>query len=200
MTDLSLAIEALLFAKTEPLSRKRLAEFLKADPDELETALLVLKEKLAGRGIRLLEKGEEVMLGTAPEASGLVERMLKEEITRELGRAGLETIAIVLYQGPVTKSEIDFIRGVNSQYILRSLLIRGLVERIPNPGGRAAFYQSTFDLLRYLGVTTVSELPDYDSVKTSLNNFKVSTEKESAEEPIGGGEDNLKESQKENAD
>ena len=99
-----------------------------------------------------------------------------------MGRAGLETISIILYKAPVPKSEIDFIRGVNSQFILRNLLIRGLVERIPSSSGRGGAYRPTLDLLRYLGVTKVEELPDYESATAAIKNYKAGMEEEPAED------------------
>lgn len=176
MQNTDTILEALLFVKTEPISIKKLSELLKVDANEVAEAILALKEKLSGRGIRLIEKGDEIMLGTALEASGFIESVLKEEMSRDLGRAGLETISIILYKSPVTKNEIDFIRGVNSQFILRNLLVRGLVERIQNPNGRAALYQPTFDLLRFLGMEKIDDLPDYRKISESLKKSEVNVQ------------------------
>jgi segregation and condensation protein B len=180
-------LEALLFVKTEPISRKKLAELLKTDDEGVNEAVSALKEKLSGRGVQILENGNEVMLGTAPEASGLIEAILKEELNKDLGRAGLETVSIILYKGPVAKTEIDFIRGVNSQFILRNLLVRGLVERVPNPTGRSSMYQPTFELLRYMGISNINDLPDYKNVRDSLDNFRVTTEGEGVQGDENGG-------------
>lgn len=178
MKNLDTILEALLFVKTEPISRKKLAELLKTDERGVNEAIMSLKDKLSGRGVRILENGDEVMLGTAPEASELIEAILKEELSKDLGRAGLETVSIILYKSPILKTEIDFIRGVNSQFILRNLLVRGLVERIPNPNGRGSLYQPTFELLRFMGVANINDLPDYSTVRDSLNNFKASADAE----------------------
>lgn len=165
-------IESILFFKAEPLSVKKLAQILKTEEQEIITALQTLKEKLAGRGVALLEKDGEVMLGTAPEASGIIEELTKEELTRDLGRAGLETLSIVLYRGPITRSGIDYIRGVNSTFILRNLLIRGLVEKIPNPEDQRSFlYRPTFDLLSYLGIPRVEDLPEYQNTNEAIETF-----------------------------
>lgn len=165
-------LEAILFFKAEPLSIKKLAQILKADETEIKNALEILKEKLLGRGVTLVEKDDEVMLGTAPEASGIVEELSKEELSRNLGKAGLETLSIVLYRGPITRSGIDYIRGVNSTFILRNLLIRGLVEKIPNPNDQRSFlYRATFDLLSYLGIPRVEDLPEYGSTNESIEKF-----------------------------
>src|SRR3989344_3911323 len=142
------------------------------DETEVITALGVLKEKLLGRGVTLIEKDDEVMLGTAPEASGMIEELSKEELSRDLGKAGLETLSIVLYRGPITRSGIDYICGVNSTFILRNLLIRGLVEKIPNPNDQRSFlYRATFDLLSHLGIPRVEDLPEYGNTNESIEKF-----------------------------
>ncbi len=184
MVNLEVLIEALLFVKTEPLSRKKLAELLQTDEEAVGRAILSLEEKLSERGVRLIENADSVMLGAAPEASGLIEAILKEELNKDLGRAGLETISIILYKNPILKSEVDFIRGVNSQFILRNLLVRGLIERIPNPEGRGNLYQPTFDLLRFLGIENTSALPNYQSMGTALKNFQSSEKTEEGGEEI----------------
>ena len=165
-------LEAVLFFKAEPLSLKKLAQILNTEEREIKSAVEVLKEKLLGRGITLIEKDDEVMLGTATEASGIIEDLSKEELSRDLGKAGLETLSIVLYRGPITRSGIDYIRGVNSTFILRNLLIRGLVEKIPNPSDQRSFlYRPTFDLLSHLGVSRVTDLPEYGSTNESIEKF-----------------------------
>lgn len=117
-----------------------------------------------------MRKDNEVMLGTAPELSGLLEEIVKSELSEDIGRAGLETLAIVLYQSPITRAKIDFIRGVNSSFILRNLAVRGLVERVTNPNdSRSYLYKPSFQLLSHLGVTRVEDLPDYNSVNTSID-------------------------------
>jgi len=147
-----------------------------ASEKEVVEALLELKTLLKGRGVQLMENGSEVLLATAPEMSELIENIRKEELTRDLGRAGAETLAIVLYQGASTRADIDYIRGVNSTFILRNLLIRGLLERISNPKDQRSFvYKPTFDLLAHLGVRTIEELPDYQAVRTELTSFVADT-------------------------
>jgi segregation and condensation protein B len=96
---------------------------------------------------------------------------------KDLGKAGLETLSIVLYQGPLSRSEIDYIRGVNSQFIMRNLLIRGLVEKVDNPVDRRSFlYKPTLALLGYLGVSTVTDVPDYETVRKNILAFKLASE------------------------
>lgn len=169
---LDVKLEAVLFFKAEPLSVKKLAQILKTDETEVKSALQILKGKLEGRGVTLIEKDDEVMLGTAAEASGIIDELSREELSRDLGKAGLETLSIVLYRGPITRSGIDYIRGVNSTFILRNLLIRGLVEKVPNPSDQRSFlYRATFDLLSHLGISRVEDLPEYGSTNESIEKF-----------------------------
>ena len=113
------------------------------------------------------------MLGTAKELSPLIEQLTKEELTKDLGKAGLETLSIILYQGPITRADIDYIRGVNSQFIVRNLLIRGLVERVENPkDARSFLYKTTLDLLSHLGISKIEELPEYAQVREDIDGFK----------------------------
>lgn len=162
-------IEALLFWKAEPLSVKKLAEACGRSEGEVQDALKLLENSLANRGVKLIWKDDEVMLGTAPEAAELIEKLTKEELSRDLGKAGLETLSIVLYKGPLTRAEIDYIRGVNSSFILRNLQIRDLVEKISDPSDARRFlYRPTFALLQHLGVTKVEDLPEYGTLVDEL--------------------------------
>ncbi len=168
-------IEAILFWKAEPVALKKLASLLNEKPEAIKAALAELESALKGRGITLVQTDEEVMLGTAKELSPLIEQLTKDELTRDLGKAGLETLSIVLYQGPISRADIDYIRGVNSQFILRSLLIRGLVERVDNPADARSFlYKPTLELLAHLGVSKVSDLPEFEQVKKDIESFKTS--------------------------
>ena len=162
-------IEAILFWKGEPISRKKLAEILKVGFAEINEGIEKLKINLEGRGVTFLEKDDEVMLGTAPELSSLIEHLQKEELNKELSKASLETLSIVLYKNGVTRAGIDYIRGVNSSFTLRALSIRGLVEKIIDPkDNRRYLYKPTFELLSFMGVKSVEELPDYESVKNGI--------------------------------
>ena len=94
--------------------------------------------------------------------------MKKEELSRELSKASLETLTIILYTDGVTRSEIDFIRGVNSSFILRNLSVRGLIEKSDAKEGRRNAYYPTLDTLAYMGVTRREELPDFDNLHTKF--------------------------------
>ena len=170
---LSSQIEAVLFYKAEPLSIKRLCQILKKDETEIKNAIRELKESLRGRGLTLIEWEDEITLGTNKETSHIIETLTREELTKDLGKASLETLSIILYQGPISRSEIDYVRGVNSQFILRNLLIRGLIEKIENPKDQRSFlYKPSLELISYLGISKVSDLPDYDVVRMDIESFK----------------------------
>lgn len=171
--DLSQKIEAVLFWKAEPVSVKKLAGLLNEDAKAIRQGIEQLEQDLKGRGVALVQTDDEVMLGTAKELSPLIEQLSKDELTRDLGKAGLETLSIVLYQGPISRANIDYIRGVNSQFILRSLLIRGLVERVDNPDDARSFlYKPTLGLLSHLGISKITDLPEYAQVRSEIESFK----------------------------
>lgn len=170
-------IEAILFFKAEPVSIKKLSQILNKKEEEINQALSVLEEKISDRGVRLLHKDDKITLTTIPEAGEIIEGLIKEELSKDLGKAGLETLSIVLYRGPVTRSKIDYIRGVSSTFILRNLLVRGLVERVSNPDDQRSFlYKPTFELLSYLGISKIENLPEYEAVKNEVKNFESQKE------------------------
>ena len=168
LNNLDKKIEAILFHKAEAVKISELAKILDASKDDVETALDNLEKKLEGRGVTLIKNEGAVMLGTTPETAIVVEKLIKDELDKDLGKAGLETLSIVLYRGPIKRSEIDYIRGVNSSYILRNMVMRGLVERVSVTESRSFVYKPTFELLSYLGVPCVEELPEYDMVKAEI--------------------------------
>lgn len=160
-------IEALLFALGKPLSYAELSKMLGASKDEIKEA--VLRMHGGERGIAVVDDGSMVELRVSSEVSALVDSARKEEYSRDIGRAGLEVLAILLYRGPSTRAQIDFVRGVNSTQSLRTLSIRGLIRRIPNPKDeRSYLYEPTTDLLSELGAESTAALPDFDSVREKL--------------------------------
>lgn len=173
--DLGALIEAILFYKNEPIKIVALAKLIDRKEDEIEQAVTELKDRLSNRGIRLVTNNGVVSLATAPEASELIEAMRKEELSKDLGKAGLETLSIILYKGPISKREIDYIRGVNSSYIIRNLLVRGLVEKESGTGERSYIYKPTTELLQYLGISDISELPEYGDINESIDEFQRET-------------------------
>ena len=172
-SSLASQVESVLFFKSEPVTLTELTKLLGISKGEVEETLSHLEKSYEGRGITLVKNGDEVSLGTSRENAELIEQLQKDELSRDLGRAGLETLAIILYRGAegaaVSRREIDLIRGVNSSFILRSLLIRGLVERMEE--GRGFTYKPTLKLLEYLGVSNKESLPDYAEATKALSEF-----------------------------
>ena len=167
--DLETKIEAILFWKGEPVSIDKLIDLLKVSKDEIASAVIALTENLVGRGIVLLVREGEITLGTNPELSDLMEGMQKEELNKDLSKSSLETLSIVLYKNGVSRAEIDYIRGVNSSFILRALSIRGLVEKtIDSRDNRRFIYKPTLELMSFMGIKSPQELPDYEDVSTSI--------------------------------
>lgn len=165
---LSCNIEALLFLSGEPVKTSRLAKILSKDESEIINAIDELEKDLENRGIKIIKNNGEIMLGSAPETSEYCEAMLKEEFDKTIGKAALETLAIVLYKGAfsengINRAEIDLMRGVNSTFTLRNLAIRGLVtKKINDKDKRSVFYAPSMQLLQYLGVTKKEELPQFE--------------------------------------
>jgi len=176
MNDLEQKIEAVLFAVGDPISLKKLSSVVDAGTDEVEKAVAFLKEKYSGpsNGIHIIEHDAGIQLATKPEVSSVIERLVKTEVHENLTPATLETLSLVAYLGPITKSSLEYIRGVNSSFTLRNLLIRGLVERIPHPKKPNTFlYRPTSDLIRHLGIEKKEDLPDftkYQELKENLEN------------------------------
>ena len=167
--ELESKIEGLLFYKGEDIQVKKLAEILKVSDEEIEEALKKLEHILEGRGLVLVRKDDRIVLGIASGLSSLIESIRKDEITKELSKAALDTLSIILYKNEISRSEIDYIRGVNSSFILRNLLVRGLIERISDPKDtRRALYHPTFETLSYMGITSIDQLPNYSEVRTQL--------------------------------
>jgi len=179
--DLENKIEALLFYRAEPASIKKLAELLQEKEDAIESAVNSLAERRKESGLILMRKEKEILLATHPEMSETLKEIAKEEASGALTRVSIETLSIVLYMGPISKPQIDYIRGVNSHFILRHLLVRGLVEKIPHPqDGRTFLYKTTFDLLSYLGVPKQEELPAFFEFKEKLSKIESKQKEENA--------------------
>ena len=171
--DLQIKIEAVLFWKGEPMKIKKLAQVFDKKEEEILASLKSLENKLIDRGIVLLFKDEEVTLGTSKDSSEIIERLTKEELVRDLGKAGLETLSIIVYMGPISRAEIDLVRGVQSSFILRNLTVRGLVERITNPKDQRSFlYRPTFDLISFLGISKIEDMPEFVEARVEIEKFK----------------------------
>jgi segregation and condensation protein B len=158
---LSVKIEAILFVAAEPVPATQLATALDVSSSVVERGLNELDASLLTRGLRLQRHGGRVQLTTAPEFGELIERFLGLDSTTHLTRAALETLAIVAYQQPVTRPQIDSIRGVNSDSMIKSLLNKGLVlesGRADGPG-RPILYSTSPEFLQHFGLNSILEMP-----------------------------------------
>lgn len=164
-------IESLLFTANRPLSLSKLMQTLGREKEEVEEALQQLKEKYdqENQGIKLMRLGNKFELVSNPTNAKAVRKFLKDELTGELTRPSLETLTIISYRGPITKGELEIIRGVNCSLIIRNLLIRGLIEAEENKKDGLTYYQITFDFMRYLGISDVKELPEYEKLSHHKN-------------------------------
>lgn len=159
--SLSAKIEAMLFVSAEPVPVAQLAAALDVTASVVERGLKELDEALLNRGLRLQRNGGRVQLTTAPELAELIELFLGLEATTHLSRAALETLAIIAYQQPCTRPQVDAVRGVNSDGMLKSLLSKGLVQeagRTDGPG-RPILYSTTPEFLQHFGLSSILELP-----------------------------------------
>jgi len=186
--NITAALESLLFVYGEPMDVKKIAGFLEIKTEELEEIINDFENQLKNnnnRGLALNRIGDKVQLATKSDFGNLVQKIVKEEIREKLTPAALETLSIVAYNGPIARSIIDHLRGVNSSYILRSLLIRGLVERFPDPERPYIFfYNVSFDFLKHLGLAKQEELPEYQRYKGLCLNFQAKGVENSATKPL----------------
>ncbi len=168
-------IEAILFYKAEPVKINDLVALINETEQAINEAIgrLSASHSKNERGLIVIRHGDEVALGTKPETAELLEKIAREEMSAELGRATLETLALILYESPISRPEIDFVRGVNSGFTLRHLLARGLIERtVDSSDSRRYLYRPTMELWQYLGVTKAEELPDFEEIQSRLIAFK----------------------------
>jgi len=158
------ALEALLFVAERPLSRPEIASLAGTDRSTVDARLGDLEVSLRERGIRLLVDGDRVELATAPEGGALVARYVGADAVR-LSPASLETLAIVAYRQPVTKAAVERVRGVDSDYTIRTLLHRRLVVELGRSSapGRPFLYGTGFEFLERFGLTSLDELPPLDA-------------------------------------
>lgn len=167
-------IEALLFYYGEPIEIKKIAEIIKIEKEVCENALNELEKNLAEtetRGLLLLRKEGKVQLVTKPEMKSIGEAIIKDEFREQLTPAALETLSLIAYLGPVPRATIDYIRGVNSSFTIRSLVMRGLVER-GDEKGNSFHYRITERFLKHMGLTSVTEMPEYEKYKTTLQQYE----------------------------
>jgi segregation and condensation protein B len=166
--NLDALLEALLFAMAQPVGVRKLATLSDRKPEEVKEALQALQKRLddAEGGVQLMLNGEEAELVTHPDAAEAVRAALKQEMHGELTRPSLEALAILAYRGPLTRPELEQIRGVQSALILRNLMMRGLVEQSEDQRLGQPLFAVTSEFLKSIGTSQLEDLPDYASLHT----------------------------------
>ncbi|MFA7170771.1 MAG: SMC-Scp complex subunit ScpB [Candidatus Paceibacterota bacterium] len=167
-TNIKSGLESLLFVSGEPISFGKLSKVTGEKENVLKEQAEELMMDYRNRqgGMRIIIQDEKVQMVTSGEGADLVEKLLKIDIEGDLSRSALETISIIAYRGPISRAEVDEIRGVNTSFTLRQLSIRGLIEKIDNPSdARAYLYKISFDFLRHLGIEKIEDLPRYQELR-----------------------------------
>lgn len=172
-------VESLLFAAVKPLSLKDLSKATCAKESELVSALADLASdyKERGSGIVLLSNNKRYQLASSGENSAMVKDFLKSEVTGELSQASLEALTIIAYRAPITKLELEKIRGINCSLIIRNLLLRGFIEESFSKEHQVNFYNVTLDFMRFLGIEKTSDLPDFIKLSQTESLLSVLEEK-----------------------
>jgi segregation and condensation protein B len=154
-------IESLLFVANGPVPIEQIQKALDIPTPEIEAALLALDRAYTARGLRIQRKGADVQLTTAPVSAPYVERFLGLQLSSKLSGAALEALAVVAYRQPVTRAQVEAVRGVNSDGVLNTLLARGLVSEVGRleAAGRPILYGTTFEFLQYFGLKDLRQLP-----------------------------------------
>ena len=158
---LTAMVESLMFVSSEPVPVGQLAEALSVPVDQIEQALSVLNEGSTERGLRLQRKGDRYQLTTRPEVAPYIEKFLGLDLSSRLSKPALETLSIVAYQQPVTRAQIEQVRGVNCDAVLSTLLTKGLIEETGRleTAGRPIQYGTTFAFLQHFGLRSLEDMP-----------------------------------------
>lgn len=163
MSSIKSKIESLLFISAKPMTVNQLADILKVDKKEIIKSAGELLEvyKNNQSGMQIINDGAKYQMVSSAENAKVIQEFIKDETTGELSKPSLEALTIVAYRGPVSKIDLDRIRGVNCALILRNLLIRGLVDGKFDKKKNETYYTVTFDFIRFLGLNNINDLPDY---------------------------------------
>jgi segregation and condensation protein B len=158
---MEILVESLLFVADLPVTVKHLAEAIECETNEVERALESLSKELEERGVRVQRNKGQVQLVTAPESTSFIERFLGLSQSGKLSPAALEALSIIAYKQPITRPDIEAIRGVGSDGVLRTLMAKGLIEEVGRleTVGHPVLYGTTFDFLQYFGLSSLEELP-----------------------------------------
>ena len=171
MTDVSAALEAILFSSNRPLKVRELQQAVDADRNSVEGALENLRGLLEGRGVMLMRHHDEVHLATRPEYAAAVRRALRPEVTGRLSQAAYETLAIIAYQQPVSRPRIEEVRGVNCESVLANLELRDLITQVGRGSGpgQPKLYGTTMRFLQVMGLESLDNLPTPKSDSVELS-------------------------------
>lgn len=182
-------LQAFLFHYGEPVSEEKVARALNLKKEELSAAIDALRTEFEGNpnsGLAFIMHAGDLQLATKPEFADIRAHIVEEEWKTELTPAAQETLSLVAYLGPVSKVIIDYLRGVNSGFTLRNLMLRGLVERNPSKEHPHSYdYHVSFEFLRHMGLSKVEDLPEYEKYHRALDDFAVMGEEASAT-PVPG--------------
>lgn len=173
-------LEAILFFHGEAVETGKIASLMKISEDKAAEILREYGEKLKNdpeRGLVLMRDHRKVELRTKPEFGAVIETLIKENLREELTPAALETLSVIGYLGPIARPMIDYVRGVNSSFTVRGLMLRGLVERAEKSGRFGAYeYQITLEFLSHLGIKSAEELPEYADYRNFLKKIEIKEE------------------------
>jgi len=155
-------IQSILFIAGRPVSLKELAHATGNNREDVQKALNELVEEHRDSGFVILRQNENYLMSSNPESSEVVKEFLNLELREKLTDAAIETLAIIAYKQPVSRAEIEAIRGVNSQYTIRLLMMRGLIEKTAGKkDSRISLFQTTHEFLQYLGIKDAEDLPEF---------------------------------------
>lgn len=159
-------IESILFISGEPVKISKISKITGANKSEIENAVTMLKNKHSvDSGLAIISKEDKIQMATSPDNASFISSLVKSEIQENISRAALEVLSIVAYKNPISRANVEAIRGVNCSFTLRSLLMRGLLERTENTkDNRGYLYNISFDFLKKLGMDSAEKLPDYETL------------------------------------
>ncbi len=169
-------LEALLFIHGEPIALSKAAKILGVNENDFPVLLREFEKSLGDekRGLTVVYDGEKIQLATKPDFGSILGQFIREELSEDLTPASLEALSIISYLGPISRSRLEYLRGVNSFFTLRSLMLRGLVERYQDPKKHNTFfYKPSFDLLKHLGLNRIDELPEFEKFKSVVRVFET---------------------------
>lgn len=160
-------LESILFVRGEEISVVQLAKIIEIEKEKIASAIeeLIIEYKEKERGFGIIKNGDSIQLVTNPKNSQFVEKTIKKNLQEAMSKTALEVLAIVAYRGPVSRSDIEAIRGVNSSFTLRNLLMRGLIIRSTNENDQRGYlYNISTEFIKKMGIGKIGELPDYQNL------------------------------------